>query len=205
MAYGPVRAPLGEGPAWAGGAPLGGVAPPMGAMTVRPAGDPVVRRRRVGGLLALVGGGAVIAGTFADWVRADLRGVGIVIGTGWENIRGNVGDGPVIALLALVVVAVGAAMVVALTPRVVRAVGVVAALAALGMAVYEIVDIATAPASLDASLRVGPWVMVGGAVVGLVGLLVAPPGPRTSPAAGSPPAPPPAPPLVPPSGPPLLQ
>jgi hypothetical protein len=174
-------------------------------MTVRPAADPVVRRRRLGGVVAVLGGGAVIAGTFADWVRADLRGIGIVIGTGWDNVRGNVGDGPVIALLGLAVVAIGAALAVGLAPRVLRLVGIAAAVGALGTAIYEIVDITTAPSSLDASLRVGPWVMVAGAVVGIVGLLVAPAGARTPAAARPPTAPVPPPPSVPPSGPPLLQ
>jgi hypothetical protein len=203
LGYPPYAAPLGDQPAWLGGAPLGGVQAPVGAMTMRPATAPAAVRRRIGGAVAAVGGAVVVAGTFADWVMADVRGVGVRTGTGWQNIRGHVADGPVIAAIALVIVIVGMTFVFDLQSRVARAAGIVASLAVVAFAVYEIADIEATRQGVDTSLRAGIWVMVGGAVLALVGLVVTFGRRRPAAASGAPPPPSPMP-SVPPSGPPLL-
>jgi hypothetical protein len=173
-------------------------------MTVRPATPRAAVRRRVGGAVAAIGGATVVAGTFADWVRADLSGIGIRTGTGWENIRGHVADGPVIAALAAVVVIVGMTFVFDLQSRMARAAGIVATLAVIAFSIYEIADIEASRQGIDTSLQGGVWVMVAGAVLALVGLLATLGGPRRATSATPPPRPPLPAPGVPPSGPPLL-
>jgi hypothetical protein len=175
----------------------------MGAMTVRPAGDPIVRRRPIAGVVTAIGGAALIVGSFADWVRADLLGLGLVNGSGWDNVRGHVADGPVFAALGLLLVVIGVAMAFGMSSRLGRAIGIVAALGAMGGTIYEIVDITSAD---RATLQAGPWIMLAGSIAGLVGVLAAP---GARPAKSGPMVPgaphPTPPPVVPPSGPPLLQ
>jgi hypothetical protein len=173
-------------------------------MTVRPAAGRAAVRRRVGGAVAAIGGATVVAGTFADWVRANLLGVGIRTGTGWENIRGHVADGPLIAAVAAVVVIVGMTFVFDLDSRIARAAGIVASLAVLAFSIYEIADIEATRRGVETSLQAGIWVMVAGAVLALVGLLVTLGGRHGSdPTAAGRRAPLPGP-GVPPPGPPLL-
>ena len=172
-------------------------------MTIRPASDPVLRRRRIAGVVALVGGAAVIAGSYGDWVRADVLGVGLVNGSGWENVRGHLADGPVFAALGLVLVLVGATMMFGFASRVGKALGALSALGAVGGTIYEIVDITSAG---RAELLAGPWIMLTGAVVGLLGVLAAPAGrPESTSQRTLPQGPLPPRAVVPPSGPPLLQ
>jgi hypothetical protein len=173
-------------------------------MTVRPAAGRALVRRRVGGAVAAIGGATVVAGTFADWVRADVLGVGIRSGTGWENIRGHVADGPVIAAIAAVVVIVGMTFVFDLESRIARAAGIVAALAVIAFSIYEIADIEASRQGVDTSLQAGIWVMVAGALLALVGLLVTLGGGRRGDPTAAGPRPPVSMPGVPPSGPPLL-
>ncbi len=180
---------MGQATVWDGGAPLGGVAgasAPVGTIVVREPGE---RRRRVGGFLAAVGGATIVAGSFADWVRADIRSEGILDGTGWRNVHGNVAHGPWLAAMGVVIVVVGATFVVGFRSRAARWAGIGLGIAAIALGVYEIVDIATAPASINASIQPGLPMCLAGALVGLIGLWITVGGDPPVPAVAPPPPP----------------
>jgi hypothetical protein len=144
--------------------------PPPASVVPREPGE---IRRRTGGLVAAIGGAAVVAGSFADWVRADISTIGIREGTGWRNVNGNVAHGPWFAAMGAVLVVLGACYVVGLRPARARWAGVLVALAAIGLAIYEIVDITRAVTGVSTKLQPGLWIIIVGGGVTLVGLLLA--------------------------------
>jgi hypothetical protein len=128
-------------------------------------------RRRTGGLLTALGGAAIVAGSFADWVRADISTLGIREGTGWRNVNGNVAHGPWFAALGAVLVVIGACFLVGLRPRIARVVGTVLGLVAIGLAIYEIYDITRKVTGVTATVQPGLWIVIVGAGVALLGLV----------------------------------
>ena len=133
-------------------------------------------RRRICGVLMVLSGAAVVAGTFAGWVRAEIIGEGIRNGSGWRNVHGEVAHGPWIATLGTVVVSVGAVALVARVGRF-RWFAALASAGALALGVLEMVDIANPGPGVSAQLLGGLWAVVVGGGLALVGALVLPGGP----------------------------
>jgi hypothetical protein len=132
----------------------------------------VASSARFGAALLVLGGLGLVAGSFMDWVHADIVGLGLRAGSGWSNVQGNLGDGPVIALLGALLVVAGS-LAWALGPAVWRSiVGLVVAIGAGGIVAYEISDLTKARAGITTTLQVGIWVMLGSAVVALIGAIV---------------------------------
>jgi hypothetical protein len=196
-------------------------APGWGAPIPPPGPPPAPRERydvassaRFGAALLVLGGLALVAGSFMDWVHADIVGVGLRAGTGWSNVQGRLGDGPIIALLGALLVIAGS-LAWALGPALWRSlVAILTAIVAGGIVGYEISDLTKDRVGITTTLQAGVWVMVAGAALALVGAVVVALSRRTveSPAAPSPPmsgttmpmAPPEAPGGWSPPGPPLL-
>jgi len=157
----------------------------------------------------VVAGATVVGASFADWVEADLRGVGIRRGSGWENVQGQVAHGPWFAALGGVV-AIVAALVVAQRAGRSRWLGLGAAMAALGLSVVEVVDLSNPGSGVTAEVLPAIWVLVGAAVVAVLAasasfgverpplprVVVPPPPAPVQPVEAFPTAPPPAPPLL---------
>jgi hypothetical protein len=155
-------------------------------------------------VLLLLGGLALVAGTFMDWVHADIVGAGIHAGSGWSNVQGQVGDGPVIAILGAALAVAGAVMfAVGLRTRG-RVLTLFIALGAAAMVVYEYVDLTRHRVGITTTLQAGVWVMAAGSALGLIGAVVGMAARRTTERA--PDAPPPVSatvmPVAPPSAPP---
>ena len=129
--------------------------------------------RVMAGVLGVLGGLMIVAGSFLDWVRADIVGEGIVFASGWANVSGSVADGPMIAALGALVVVWGAVTLAGpITGRWVIA-GFVASGSATAVVVYELIDLTTPGPGIQTELRAGVWVMVAGCAVGLIAGLVA--------------------------------
>jgi hypothetical protein len=161
---------VGQSNAWTGGAPLGGMVGPAPVMTVVPRA-PGEARRRTGGMLAALGGATIVAGSFADWVRADISTVGIREGTGWRNVNGDVAHGPWFAAMGAVLVIIGACYLVGLRPKLVRWLAAALAIASVGLAIYELYDITDKVPGVVTSVQPGLWIVIVGAVVALAGVL----------------------------------
>jgi hypothetical protein len=115
----------------------------------------------------------IVAGTFLDWVRADIVGEGIHMGSGWSNVSGSVADGPLIAACGALVAVWGAITIAgSITGRWVLA-GFIASGAATAFVAYEIIDLATPSPDVQTELQIGVWVMVAGCALGLLGALIA--------------------------------
>ena len=134
--------------------------------------EPGTARGRIGGGVTALGGATIVAGSFSDWVRADISGRGIREGTGWRNVYGHLAHGPWFAALGAVVVVIGATYVVGLVPRFARWLGVLAAVAAGGLAAYEIHDITTKVAGVTTKLEPGLPIVIAGAVIAILGCLL---------------------------------
>ena len=128
-------------------------------------------RRTIGGLAVGLGGLMLVAGSFMPWVRADVSGQGIVLGSGWDNITGEIGHGPLVAGLGTVLAVVGALAVVGVVIRQGQF-AVLFSLLAAGVVVFQIVDIATPSDDIETSFGVGVVVMVAGVVIAFVGSLL---------------------------------
>ena len=129
--------------------------------------------RIAAGVIATLGGLLIVAGTFLDWVRADIVGEGIHMGSGWSNVSGSVADGPLIAACGALVAVWGAITIAgSITARWVLA-GFIASGAATAFVVYEIIDLATPSPDVQTELQIGVWVMVAGCALGLLGALIA--------------------------------
>jgi hypothetical protein len=140
-------------------------------------------------VLLVLGGLALVAGSFMDWVHADIVGVGLRAGSGWSNVQGSLGDGPLIALLGAVLVIAGT-LAWALGPAVWRSVvAIVVAIAAGAVVAFEVSDLTKARVGITTTLQAGIWVMLGGVLVAFVGAIVVALGKRTVelPAAPAPP------------------
>ncbi len=168
---------------WTPVVPLGGVQPGAPALYPPPQGQPVTAvatprsagraARVVAGVIALVGGLLLVAGSFLDWVQADIVGEGIRVGSGWSNVSGEIADGPLIAGLGAIVAIWGAITLAAsITGRWVLA-GFVAAGAATAVVVFEIVDLTSPTGGVETELQAGVWVMVAGCALALVGAVIA--------------------------------
>ncbi len=161
-------------PTWTPPAPQG-----WGAPIPPPGTPPAARPRfevsssaRFGAALLVLGGLGLVAGSFMDWVHADIVGVGVRAGSGWSNVQGNVADGPVIALLGAVLVIAGS-LAWALGPALWRSiVAIVVALAAAGVVVYEINDLTKDRVGITTTLQAGVWVMAAAAALAFVGAVV---------------------------------
>jgi hypothetical protein len=120
----------------------------------------------------VLGGLALVAGSFMDWVHADIVGVGLRAGSGWSNVEGNLGDGPLIALLGALLVIAGS-LAWALGPALWRSVvAIVVVIAAGGVVAFEISDLTKTRVGITTTLEAGIWVMVGGVLFALVGAIV---------------------------------
>jgi hypothetical protein len=137
----------------------------------------------------VLGGLGLVAGSFMDWVHADIVGVGLRAGSGWSNVAGNVGDGPVIAVMGALLVVAGS-LAWAIGPALWRnLVAILVAFAAGGVVAYEIADLTKARVGITTTLQAGIWVMVVSVAVALVGAIVVASSRRTveQPAAPTPP------------------
>jgi len=110
-----------------------------------------------------------VAGSFLSWVEAEIPAVGVRTGTGWRNIHGNMAHGPWLAALGALMVIAGAVAVFRVRSRGWSAVGLLAALGAAAFVGYEVVDIRGATGGIITSLGAGIWVMLAGAVLGVIG------------------------------------
>ncbi|HKY14106.1 MAG TPA: hypothetical protein VJM33_04225 [Microthrixaceae bacterium] len=131
----------------------------------------VAARRTVGGLAVGLGGLKLVAASFLPWVRADVRGQGIVLGSGWNNIAGEIGHGPLVAGIGTVLAVTGALAVVGIFIRQGQF-AVLFSILAAGVVVYQIIDIATPASDIETSWAVGTYLMVVGVAVAFVGSLL---------------------------------
>ena len=156
--------------AWLGGAPLGGSDPPEYAF-VEPS-NPRRTIRSVAVAVLALGAAVAIAGTYLTWVTADIRGLGIRAGSGWNNVVGNVSYGPLVAFpAALAVFGCMGLLVVGWSRRWIWVIvaGLLGATAAL---IVQFVDISSPGRGVSAEFGVGMWVMVAGLATAWVALLV---------------------------------
>ncbi len=170
--------------AWLGGDPLGGVTPaPTWIEQARRRLD----RRGVGGLLAAVGGVALVGGSFMPWVTADFLALGVRDGSGWTNVVGNVSYGPGITAVGVGICFLAVAGLLRAGGRWFRVVAGLLAFAAVGGVAAIVVDVTTPGAGVTTQLGSGVWTMGVGAALGVVGWALgaggarpapAPPGPR---------------------------
>ncbi len=116
----------------------------------------------------LLSGAAIVTGSFLPWVRAEIRGHGVRVGTGWENVAGDVAHGPWFVLIGAVVVFAGLFALLSRSWKV-RWLGAVGALAATVLAVTEMLDITSPGRGVTTHLLAGPWVMLAGGLVALLG------------------------------------
>lgn len=110
-----------------------------------------------------------------DWVQITV-GDRRVVGTGWETVQGNLGDGPLAVALAALIAAMGALALGGVRSSAVQVVGALAGLGAVGLAIYEMVDVSAAPDILDASTGPGLWIILGSGALAFLGGLLAPSG-----------------------------
>lgn len=171
-------APIPPPPAWLGGGPLGGVVPPWSAASLPR--DRYFGLRTAAGVLGILAGAALVASSVMTWVRADITGVGMRNGSGWQNVVGNTSHGPVVTA-AGVLVALGAALVlVGAAHRVARWSMAIGTLAGLGFAIWELIDLNDPGRGVTSTIGIGIWAMFAGAGLGLIAtsLALATPRPR---------------------------
>lgn len=154
----PYGAPAGTAQGWpqTGGTPA---ATPKGS-----GGAPL------GGLLLIVGGAALVIGSFLDWAEALVNNERIVL-TGFKNATGDLWGGPgtialgaILALMGLVYLAGAAKKRV---PAVVKALTVVVALTAVGFVAYLLLGLQLQ--DTPANALIGLWLALAGSLLGLVG------------------------------------
>ena len=125
-----------------------------------------------GGLLLFLGGLMLIGGSFLDWAEA-LVGNTVITLTGFENATGDLWGGP--ATIALGVVLVLASFVYFAgasskrVPAALKALAIVAALAALGFVAYLLLGLVVQDTKANA--QIGLWLCLGGSILAVVGSL----------------------------------
>ena len=136
--------------------------------------DPNSARGIAAGALVILGSCAVVLGTFLGWVRADIPGVGIRAGNGWNDVYDHASFGPGLTFAALVAAVLAAVAVGGYRTWIVRGPAILASLVALGLAIYQQVDIGHPGAGVTASRGPGLWVMIAGAAVCVLASLAMP-------------------------------
>ena len=163
-------------PAWLGGGPLGGVVPAWTAPSLPR--DRYFGVRTAAGVLGILGGAVLAASSLMTWVRADITGVGMRDGSGWQNVVGNTSHGPMVTI-AGVLVACGAALVlVGAAHRIARSAMSVGTLTGLGFAIWELIDLNDPGRGVTSTIGVGIWAMFVGAGLGVVATSLALGAPR---------------------------
>ncbi|HEX7463723.1 MAG TPA: hypothetical protein VF382_02360 [Actinomycetota bacterium] len=117
----------------------------------------------------MIGGGLVLLGSFLPW--ATIRSA-VLSSPGSLSVNGTDGDGQITLVLALVIVGIGVVGLMG-RPRFWLISLIAGCLAAL-VAVIDIIDVSRTAgevesAYLDASVGIGLWVVLAGAVVAVVG------------------------------------
>lgn len=128
---------------------------------------------RVGAVVAILGALTAATATFLPWVRADIGGVGVRTGTGWNTVRDNIGDGPILVGLAALAALSGLVILVRSGSRWVALAGAGLGLGLTGVAIFEIVDISRPGAGVTATHQLGVWLVLAGGIVVVIGQLVA--------------------------------
>ena len=164
-------APREADPAWLGGAPLGGSEPWMEA-PVAPR-TPGVGLRWASGVIGVLAGTLLVASSWMTWVTADIRGAGLRNGNGWQNVYGNLSLGPIVALIGLAVAVASALVAVDVARRGSRAVLAVGCVAAVGLLIWELVDISTPGRGVTSSIGAGIWTMLAGSILAVIALVLA--------------------------------
>lgn len=158
-------------PGWVGVVPLGGEPAPLPEDGRR---QPAERsRRRFVALLLVLCGAAVVAGSFAGWVRADIIGEGIRDGSGWRNVQGEVADGPWFAVLGAVLVLVGMFALFGFVGRW-RWTAAAAGIGAVVLGIVEVLDITSPGPGVTTELLGGLWVVIAGGALGALLSLMLP-------------------------------
>ncbi len=126
---------------------------------------------RTGPVLSLIGGGLVLLGSFLTWATVTV-GIGSLGVSGTVGVSGTDGDGQITLVLGLVIVGIGVVGLMG-RPRFWLISLIAGCLAAL-VAVIDIVDVSRTVsqvqgAYMHASVGIGLWVVLVGAVVGVVG------------------------------------
>lgn len=153
-------------PGYTGGAPIGGMPPPLAQAAPSRAGS---SRNTLAGLLVLLGAAVVAVGSFLTWVEVN-RGAGVETGTGWDTVNGEMGDGPLVVGVAVIAAALGGVMLSGQRSMVIKLLALVASLAALGITIYELLDVSRA--EFPANAGIGLWLMLGGSIAAVVGSLL---------------------------------
>lgn len=153
-------------PGYVGGTPVGGMPPPLAQAAPSRAGS---SRNTLAGLLVLLGAAVVAVGSFLTWVEVN-RGAGVETGTGWETVNGEMGDGPLVVGVAVITAALGGVMLSGQRSMVIKLLALIASLAALGITIYELLDVSRAEFPANAGL--GLWLMLGGSIAAVVGSLL---------------------------------
>lgn len=152
--------------AWLGGDPLGGSEPGRAGMAS------AVGRRRLAFVLSgalLVGAGvALVAASFATWVHADLLGVGLRDGSGWNNVAGHLSFGPGVAAAGIAVIFMSIAALLDRRSRAALVLVLVALMAALALAVVQVIDLNRTVTGVESHVGIGIWMMSVSIVVGLI-------------------------------------
>ena len=186
VAYVPVSSiPLGGHPVAPGAPtgpnpplPLGPPASPYAAVpgtaryTARVVAAPVGRRARLAATFVAIAAGLLAAGTFLPWLEADIEGSGTRSGNGWTNVLGDRTWGPGLLLLALVIAVASAPAIADVRSTVATAMGIVAAALAAVVGSTQLVDIYRDHPGVVVHPGWGAAVVVGSAVVSVVGFVV---------------------------------
>lgn len=170
MPSAPMAPPAGG---WAGPPVVGGY--PLPGFAVKPQRPPVV----VGSVLLILGGALMVVGSFLNWLSVDaptLTSFGVDLSFNGFGGEGETKDGPVFVFLAVVLVAFGVTMLAAKKVLAVAILSVVVASLALLAAYVDVKDVRdsidelkTLDNAITATMGPGLWVVLAGAVVGLVG------------------------------------
>jgi hypothetical protein len=124
---------------------------------------------RTGPIVSLIGGGLVLLGSFLPWATVKTA---VLSSPASLSVSGTDGDGVITLVLGLVIVGIG---LVCLTSRPrLWLVSLIAGCAAALVAVIDIVDVGNRVGEIEsdylhASVGVGLWVVLVGAIIAVVG------------------------------------
>ena len=113
-------------------------------------------------------GALLVASSLVTWVRADITGVGMRNGSGWQNVVGNTSHGPMVAVGGVLLACGAALVVVGAAHRSARWAMAIGSLIGLGFGIWELIDLTSPGRGVTSSIGVGIWLMFGAAATGLL-------------------------------------
>jgi hypothetical protein len=129
--------------------------------------------QRSGAAIGVLGAAMLAFGTFVPWATVDMEGFGARTGNGWRNVLGGTGWGPLILGLALVIAVGLAAPLARVRPGGIARVAVGASVLAVLAVGVQFVEILRPHDEFDVQIGMGLFVLLSGALLALVGSLLA--------------------------------